>query len=144
MAKSFTFEIVTPEKLFYIGDAEIVIVRTMSGDEGFMAGHSWAFKLLDAGELRFKEAGSKEFRIAAIAGGFIDVTENVLIFTDSAEWPEEIDIDRAAAAGKRETEWLSQHKQPDKDKEEIMEHKKAAKRAANRQKVVADRDRQRH
>jgi len=114
MAKSFRFEIVTPEKLFYHGKAELVIARTLSGDEGFMAGHSWAFKLLGTGELWFKEAGAKDFKLAAISGGFIDVSDNVLIFTDSAEWPEEIDIGRANAAGLREQEWLETHKAGDK------------------------------
>ena len=144
MAKSFRFEIVTPEKLFYHGKAELVIARTLSGDEGFMAGHSWAFKLLGTGELWFKEAGQKDFRLAAISGGFVDVCDNVLIFTDSAEWPEEIDVERANAAGLREQEWLKEHTRPDEDKEEVEEHKRAAKRAVNRQKVAAGGGRQRH
>jgi len=144
MAKSFQFEIVTPEKLFYFGKAEIVIARTLTGDEGFMAGHSWAFKLLGTGELWFRESGAKEYKLAAISGGFVDVSDNVLIFTDSAEWPEEIDLERAAAAGLREKEWLDQHVQTEENKEEVEEHKLAARRAVNRQKVAAGGSRQRH
>ena len=137
MAKSFMFEIVTPEKLFYYGKVELVIARTLSGEEGFMAGHSWACKLLGTGELLFREAGEKDFKLAAISGGFVDVRDNILVYTDSAEWPEEIDVGRANAAVEREEEWLRQHSSAKENKEETDEHKQAAERAVNRQKVAA-------
>jgi F-type H+-transporting ATPase subunit epsilon len=94
MAKTFNLEIITPERLFYEGVVEMVIVRTLLGYEGFLANHSWACNLLDTGILRIKEAGAKEFKVAAITGGFIDVKDQIVIFTDAAEWPEEIDVDR--------------------------------------------------
>ena len=144
MAKSFPFEIVTPERLFYFGDVELVIVRTTTGEEGFMAGHSWACKLLDTGELWFREAGSKEYRLAAISGGFIDVREQVLIYTDSAEWQGDIDIGRAEEAGRRELEWLEDNHIKGASAEEVEAHKLKAKRADVRQKVAAGGIRQRH
>ena len=88
MGKTFKLEIVTPEMVFYTGDVEIVVVRTLLGEEGFLADHVWVCKLLDSGELRIREPGSKEHRLANISGGFIDVHGDVLIFTDSAEWAE--------------------------------------------------------
>jgi len=144
MAKSFLFEIVTPERLFYYGKAELVIVKTTTGEEGFMAGHSWACKLLGTGELWFREEGRKEYRLAAISGGFIDVREQVLIYTDSAEWPDEIDIGRAKEAGRRELEWLEQHHIGGVSAEEVEAHRLKAKRADIRQKVAAGGVRQRH
>ena len=86
MGHSFTLQIMTPEKHFYSGDVEIVIARTHSGEEGFLANHIWACKLLDAGILRLRETGSKEEKRAEISGGFIDVHGDVFVFTDSAEW----------------------------------------------------------
>ena len=86
MAKSFKLEIVTPEQLFYSGEAEVVVVRTLSGEEGFLADHIWVCKLLGSGELRFREPGSREHRLANISGGFIDVHGDVMVFSDSAEW----------------------------------------------------------
>ena len=85
MAKSFQLEIVTPDQRFYSGEVEIVIVPTVTGEEGYMANHTWACKLLKSGELRFREPGSKEFRRAKIDGGFIDVRGSALVFTDSIE-----------------------------------------------------------
>ena len=86
MSKSFKLEIVTPDNMFYLGDVEIVVVRTLSGEEGFLADHAWVCKLLDKGTMRIREPGSKEHRLANISGGFIDVHGDVLIFTESAEW----------------------------------------------------------
>ena len=153
MAKSFLLEIVTPERLFFAGEAEIVIVRTFSGEEGFMAGHSWACKMLDTGELWLREADSKECKLAAISGGFIDVRDDVLIFTDEAEWQDEIDVDRAEEADKREKEWLekysSEAKEQDKEHDKFEEaefetHRLAMLRALNRKKVAFGGRRGRH
>lgn len=106
MAKSVLLEVITPSKLFYMGNVEMVIARTLQGDEGFMADHSWACKLLDVGELWIQEEGSKDYKIAAVAGGYIDVKENIVIFTDAAEWPDEIDLDRATSEKERAEAWL--------------------------------------
>ncbi|MDR1043086.1 MAG: F0F1 ATP synthase subunit epsilon, partial [Clostridiales Family XIII bacterium] len=107
MAKSFKLEIVTPEYIFYEGDAELVILRTMGGDEGFMAGHSWACKLLDIGEIWIQEAGQKDFRIAAGAQGFVDVKDDIIVFVDAAEWPGDIDLSRAQTEKARAEDVLS-------------------------------------
>ena len=48
---SFRLEVMTPSKLFYRGEVDMVIVTTKDGDEGFMAGHVWACKLLEVSEL---------------------------------------------------------------------------------------------
>lgn len=136
-SKKFLLEIVTPEKFFYRGEVEIVIARTLSGEEGFMAGHTWACKLLGTGELWFREADAKEYKLAAISGGFIDVRGDILIFADSAEWPDDIDVERANAAYAREQEWLEKHGLQDYGHEEIEARKAAVRRAVNRQKVAS-------
>jgi F-type H+-transporting ATPase subunit epsilon len=112
MANSFKLEIVTPERLFYEGKVELVIVRTTEGDEGFMARHLWACKLLDVGEIWIQEAGRKDFKIAAGAQGFIDVKNEVMIFVDAAEWPDEIDIERAQTEKELAESVLGRRKSP--------------------------------
>ena len=88
MASSVRLEIITPSKKFYHGDVELVIVRTLEGDEGFMKGHAWACKLLDIGEMWIQEKGAAKnsYKVAAIAGGFIDVKDTIIIYTDAVEW----------------------------------------------------------
>jgi len=95
VAKSFKLEVVTPEKVFYSGEVEIVVCRTVSGEEGFLADHIAACKLLGSGELRIREQGSKERKIANISGGFIDIHGDVLVFTDTAEWADAKAADNA-------------------------------------------------
>ena len=51
MVNSVKLEIITPSKQFYSGEVEMVIVKTPTGEEGFMANYSWATKLLEVGPL---------------------------------------------------------------------------------------------
>jgi len=122
--KSVKLHVITPSKMFYEGDIELVIVRTHSGEEGFMANHAWGVKLLDVGKLWIKEFGAKEFKVAAVSGGFIDVMDEIVIYTDSAEWPEDIDTERAAAEKTNAEEWLLENKNnKDTDPEDIARAK---------------------
>ena len=110
MANSVKLEVITPSKLFYSGEVELVIVTTLTGDEGFMANHSWATKLLDVGELWIQEKGKTydEFKVAAVSGGFIDVKESIVIFTDAAEWSEDIDMERVLSKKATVEDWKAQ------------------------------------
>ena len=132
MANSVTLEIITPSKLFYKGEVEMLIVKTLLGEEGFMTGHTWACKLLTAGKLRFKEPGGKDFRTAAIAGGFVDIKDNFVVFTDSAEWPDDIDIVRAQKEKEMAEEWL---KHPSEDDQEVELARFAILKSVNRIRV---------
>lgn len=123
-------EIITPEKLFYRGDVELIVCRTLLGDEGFMARHSWATKLLDIGMLRLKEPDSDDFLIASIAGGFIDVKDSIVLYTDAAEWAEDIDANRAQIAKERAEKWLAEN--PEEDEMEMMKREAALRRAISR------------
>jgi F-type H+-transporting ATPase subunit epsilon len=125
-------DIITPEKLFYRGAVELVIARTLTGDEGFMANHVWACKLLATGELWIQEAGRKDFRIAAVSGGFIDIKDKFTIFADYAEWPEEIDVERAKRSGERAEEWLKSHTRATDDEQELMKVRVARSKAHTR------------
>lgn len=136
MSRTVKLEIITPSKLFYRGKVELVIARTLEGDEGFMAGHSWACKLLDIGELWIQEAGKTydEFRIAAIAGGFIDVKDSIIIYTDAAEWSEDIDMERVLSEKAKAEDWLTTETSHDPD--EIARAQIAISKAITRMNVA--------
>ena len=131
MAKTFKLEVITPERLFYEGDVEMVIVRTLVGYEGFLANHAWACKLLGTGIMRIKEPGTKEFKIAATTGGFIDVKDRVTIFTDAAEWPEEIDLARQ----ERKLEQANLQIKDNSSEQELQHAKLSIEKAMNRVKL---------
>ncbi|MCI8777125.1 MAG: ATP synthase F1 subunit epsilon [Oscillospiraceae bacterium] len=92
--KTFKLKIITPEKVFFDGDTEQVIVRTTEGDTGVLYGHENYVANLPAGPFRVKIDG--KFKIAAISGGVIKVSkEETVILAMAAEWSDEIDFDWA-------------------------------------------------
>ena len=136
MAESVRLEIVTPERLFYYGEVELVIVRTLTGDEGFMARHAWACKLLDVGEIWIQEKGAAadEFKVAATAGGFIDVKNTITIFTDAAEWPNEIDVERSKQKKEAAEDYLKS--QSSLSAEDVLYHQVSLSKAITRMQVA--------
>ena len=92
--KTFLLEIITPERSFYSGQAEQVIVTGLDGGIGVLQGHIPMVTSLAIGEVRIKENGS--WRTAACSEGFMRAgPDHTLIIVQTAEWPEEIDINRA-------------------------------------------------
>ena len=138
MANSVRLEVITPSKLFYRGEVELVIVTTLDGDEGFMAGHVWACKLLDVGELWIQEkgAGKNEFRVAAVAGGFIDVKDSIVIYTDVVEWSEDIDMERVLSEKAKVEDWLGKHPDVDEESAEMQNAKLMLAKAETRSNVA--------
>lgn len=119
MANKVHLEVITPSKIFFSGDVEMVVIKTALGEEGFMAHHSHACKLLVPCRLKLKMGpGKDDYKYAAIAGGFIDVKDNIIIFTDAAEWPEDIDVQRAMETKGRMENWLLAN--PDEDDDNIL------------------------
>ncbi len=142
MARSVKLEVITPSKLFYDGEAELVTVTTVTGSEGFMAGHSWATKLLAVGELAIQEKGRPmgDVRIAAIAGGFIDVKDTIIIYTDAAEWAEDIDMERALSTKATLEDWIKTRTEYD-DPRELARVRIELAKNINRMKIAGGRNR---
>ena len=134
MANTIKLEVITPSKLFFKGEVEMVVCPTLEGYEGFMANHTWACKLLDVGELWIQEAGKEDFRIAAIHGGYIDVKDSIVLFTDAAEWPEAIDVERAKALKEEAEAWL---RGGNEDASDIAMAKYAIEKALTRMSVAS-------
>ncbi|QXM06704.1 F0F1 ATP synthase subunit epsilon [Crassaminicella indica] len=131
MASTFQLEIVTPDRRFFEGQVERIVVRTIQGDMGILKDHMFTVSPLEIGVLKIKQNG--KYKEAACAGGFIQIKEDkTTIITDSAEWPEEIDIERAKAAKKRAEEHL---KNP-QENTDALRAKAALKRALTRIRVA--------
>lgn len=123
----FMLEIVTPERLFFNDEVEMVIARGVEGDIGILKGHEPFVTPLQIGKIKIKIDG--QFKLAAISQGYMQVTkEKVVILVDTAEWPEEIDVDRAEKARERAEKRLQQ-KTADLD---ILRAEIALKKAAAR------------
>lgn len=85
--RSVRLEIITPREMFYEGQVEMLSVPVVSGQEGFMAGHIWCVKLLaEKGNVKIREAGSNQLKTLAIRGGYVDIKDDFVVYTDGAEW----------------------------------------------------------
>lgn len=96
----FLLEIITPEKHFFKGEVEQITCQTEAGELGILKGHQTAVVSLSVGEIKVKING--EWKNAFISGGFMEVrNDEVMIFSQCCEWPEEIDAVRAEESRKR-------------------------------------------
>lgn len=100
MAKKVRLEIVTPDKLAFADDVEMVIARATDGDLGVLPGHVPLIAALKTWPVRILK--DEQERQIAVTGGFIEVqTDKITILASAAELPENIDVDRAQAAKDR-------------------------------------------
>lgn len=103
--KTFYLVIKTPEKKFFTDVAEEVILETIGGQIGVLPGHEPMVTAVAIGPIKIKQNG--EWQEAALSEGFMEVNqEMVVIMVDTAEWPDEIDANRARRAEERAQERL--------------------------------------
>ena len=108
MAKTLRLKIITPLRLLYDDDVEMVILRVENGDMGILPGHERCAAVLGYGPLRIVTGGSAEGEIAVL-GGFAEILDDrVTVLSDTAEWPDEIDRIRAEAAKERASQRIQQ------------------------------------
>lgn len=97
---SFPLKIVTPDGLIYDGSADMVAVRTTTGDMAFLAKHINCVAPLGMGRATVVIDGQK--RYAACIGGMVSVSNgSVTLVPTTFEWAESIDVERAVASQKR-------------------------------------------
>lgn len=91
----FRLKIVAPDKIFFDGETDQIVVRTTEGDTGILANHAKYVANLPVGPLKIKQQNG-QYRIAAISTGVVSVSNNlVTILATAVEWADEIDLERA-------------------------------------------------
>ena len=106
---TFHLNIVALEKVFYDGPCEALTIPAVDGEKGILASHEPMVMALAAGELRFTAEGSQQ--VAAVGDGFVEITgEQVVVITDFAMKPEEIDVEHAERAKARSEERMREKK----------------------------------
>ena len=103
--RNFELKIITPDRVFYEGEAVMVEFNTTEGEIGVLPGHIPLTVIVKPGILNITETeGDKE---AALHAGFAEILpDRVTILAEIIEWPEEIDEERAEAAKERAEERL--------------------------------------
>ncbi len=104
-------EIVSPERMVYNDEVDMVIVPGRNGQLGILPHHTPLISSLGVGELRIKKSGSEESML--ISGGFVEVRpDKVIVMADLAEHSDEIDEAKAVEARTRAESELEQSKDP--------------------------------
>ncbi len=95
-------ELVSPERILYSGDAEMVICRTVDGgDVAFLADHAPFLGALEIRPVTVRTTEGDDV-VAAVHGGFVHVRENeAILLSDVAELSDDIDTERARRAQER-------------------------------------------
>ncbi len=94
-------QVVSPEQVLYEGVGEMVVCRTSEGDVAFLPGHAPLLGALATGKVRVVLPGEGE-QVIAVHGGFVEVSAHrVIVLSDVAELPDDIDVTRARAAHDR-------------------------------------------
>lgn len=73
--------------------------------------------------------------LPAIAGGFIDVRDSIIIYTDAVEWSEDIDMERVLSEKAKAEDWLTHHEK-DADPNDVTKAKIAISKAITRSHVA--------
>jgi len=88
-------ELVSPERILFAGEADMVVCRTTDGDIAFLTGHAPFVGALVEWPVRVILPGGGE-EAAAVHGGFVEVSDDrVTVLSDLAELASQIDFERA-------------------------------------------------
>lgn len=101
----FKLEIITLDKVFYKGDIQALTVKGIDGDFEILPRHSDLIAVLLPDDIKIMTKDGE--RHAFISKGILRIRDNdAAIIVNTAEWPEDIDLERAIEAEKRARERL--------------------------------------
>ncbi len=100
MANTYQLDIVTPEGLVFSEPIEHLRAPGIEGSFGVLVGHTPFMTSLTIGKVDLMQNNKQ--RALATSGGFIEVNpDRAVILAETAEFVEDIDLDRAEAALQR-------------------------------------------
>ncbi|MBQ7858008.1 MAG: ATP synthase F1 subunit epsilon [Oscillospiraceae bacterium] len=112
--RTFPLKIVTPYGNVFDGEVEELVVRTVTGDMGILAGHVSCIAPLGMGRATVVIDGEK--RYAACIGGMVSVVNgHATLVPTTFEWAEDIDAERAEASERRAKQVLADQTASDTD-----------------------------
>ena len=100
-------QIITPDRLMCDESVKMVEMRTAEGEIGVLPGHIPVTVMMAPGVTHITKADGS-IRHIAIHDGFVEIQpDKISIMAEIAEWPEEVDLDRAKAALSRARERIT-------------------------------------
>lgn len=106
----FDLKIITPDRVFYSGKASFLELNTVEGEIGIYKNHIPMTTVLEPGIATITEEGGNK-KEAALHTGFMEILgDRITILAEIAEWPDEIDRNRAQEAKIRAERRLQNNK----------------------------------
>ena len=106
--EDYKLRIITPDRVFYEGTADMIEFNTTEGEIGVLPGHIPMTVIIKPGVLTITE--KDEVKEAALHSGFVEILpDRMTILAEVLEWPGEIDLERAEAAKRRAEERIKSH-----------------------------------
>ena len=94
----FDLKIITPDRVFYSEKASFLELNTVEGGIGIYKNHIPMTTVLEPGIATITEEGGNK-KEAALHTGFMEILgDRITILAEIAEWPDEIDRNRAQEA----------------------------------------------
>ena len=132
--KTMMLEVVTPYEVFFEGRIERIEIPAQDGQLGIMPAHSPLVVAVTPGIATIDVEGEK--KKFAVSEGFAEIAHHaVVIVCNAAEWPEEIDEDRARSALERAE--IKMHDPVNTDEQRLYA-RHAIRRAKARLKLAAE------
>lgn len=104
----FTLKVVTPTRELFNGAVEHVRLAGVEGHFGVLAGHAPLLTILDIGPAEIRLADRTQ-RTLTVNGGYSEVLgDGVTVIARSAEFIEDINVERAEKAKKRAIDRLAE------------------------------------
>lgn len=100
MAATIPFKLITPAKVVFEGEAELVIATTTEGEEGILANHAPFLTALKPGVLRaniVEGSGPRRLELATGEGFMQALPDRITVLVDRALAFEDVDVAQARA-----------------------------------------------
>lgn len=95
--KYFKVKVISPDRVFFEGEADFLELKTSEGDIGILAGHIPLTAVIAPGIMKITKDG--EEKEASLLEGFVEILpDRVTVLAEACEWPDEIDVNRANEA----------------------------------------------
>lgn len=127
----FELKIISPDAVFYEGEGTFLEFTSVEGEMGVYKNHIPLTTILEPCVMKIHSGN--EVKKAAILGGFLEILQDkITVLAEDAQWPEEIDVERAKKAKERAEERLNRKE----ENTDLVRAEAALKRAVARINVV--------
>jgi len=104
MAANFIFEVYTPRRVFFSDSVEAIVITLIDGEAAVYANHEHFTAPVTPCLFKIKDKNGA-WKTAFTSEGLLEVTSHkTILLSDTAEWPSEIDYERAKEAKERAEE----------------------------------------